>query len=136
MAWSCVQECASLPAFQQLLADNTGGLVVVDFTATWCGPCKAIAPTLEALADEYTHVTFVKVDVDDNNETAAACNVKSMPTFQFFKKGSLIHTVSGADANALRAAVAEHANIPVSAAEVGGKSGVRGCAGSSAEEIR
>jgi len=47
----------------------------------------------QALADEYTHVTFVKVDVDDNNETAAACNVKSMPTFQFFRKGSLIHTV-------------------------------------------
>ena len=68
-----------------------------------------IAPTFDALADEYAQVTFVKVDIDENQETAAFCGVSSMPTFQFFRSGRLIHTLSGANADALRRAVEEHA---------------------------
>jgi len=52
-----------------------------------CGPCKKIAPVFEGLAGEFKHVVFAKVDVDENQETAAHCSIKSMPTFQFYKKG-------------------------------------------------
>jgi thioredoxin len=60
---------------------KTDNLVVVDFTATWCPPCKAIAPIFEALAAEEPDVVFIKVDVDANSETAQACGISSMPTF-------------------------------------------------------
>mmetsp|Transcript_2424 Transcript_2424/g.7206 ORF Transcript_2424/g.7206 Transcript_2424/m.7206 type:complete len:181 (+) Transcript_2424:25-567(+) len=82
--------------FDKALADAGDKLVVVDFTASWCGPCQRIAPVFAALAEEMTDVVFVKVDVDDNEETAAACGIQSMPTFQFYKSGAKVHEFSGA----------------------------------------
>ena len=65
---------------------NTAGqLVCVDFTATWCGPCKKIGPKFVEMAGIYEDCQFVKVDVDENEETTTACNVTNMPTFQFYK---------------------------------------------------
>ncbi|HEX3926379.1 MAG TPA: thioredoxin, partial [Gemmatimonadales bacterium] len=64
------------------------GLVVVDFWATWCGPCKMIAPTLDALAKEYAgRVKIAKLDVDTNQATSIKYNVRSIPTLLFFKDG-------------------------------------------------
>ena len=57
-------------------ADAAGRCVVVDFTATWCGPCRAIAPAFEQMSAEFSWVDFLKVDVDANQETAAACGVR------------------------------------------------------------
>jgi hypothetical protein len=59
-------------------------LVCVDFTATWCGPCKTIAPKVAEMAGMY-ECQFLKVDVDENEETTTACNITNMPTFQFYK---------------------------------------------------
>ena len=74
-----------------------------DFTATWCGPCQRIAPTFEALADEYAETAvFVKVDVDELPGLASELGVMSMPTFLFFRGGDVIHTLRGADEKALR----------------------------------
>ena len=92
--------------FDQVLADAKG-LVAVDFTATWCGPCKMIGPKFEAMAAEEADVLFIKVDVDENDETAAALGIQCYPTFVFFRNGEKVGEFSGADEAELRAKVAE-----------------------------
>merc|ERR1712100_50814 len=64
-------------------------------TATWCGPCQRIAPVFVKFAEEMPDVVFVKVDVDENEETAAACNISCMPTFQMYKSGTKVHERTG-----------------------------------------
>jgi thioredoxin 1 len=73
--------------------------VVVDFSATWCGPCKAIAPVYDAISIEKQNrnVMFIKVDVDKNPEIAARYGVKSMPTFLFLKNRKELDRFSGAN---------------------------------------
>ena len=71
--------------------------VVVDFWAEWCGPCKAIAPTLDELATEYAgRVTIAKVNVDEHPGLAARFQVRSIPTLLIFKGGQVIDQVVGA----------------------------------------
>ncbi len=73
------------------------GLVVIDFFATWCGPCKAIAPLYEKLASIFTEITCVKVDVDESQELVDNFGVRAMPTFVFLKDGEVVKRVEGAD---------------------------------------
>ena len=71
--------------------------VLVDFWATWCGPCKMIAPLLDELADEYAgKVKICKMDVDNNREVAAKFNVRGIPTLITFKDGTVDATKVGA----------------------------------------
>lgn len=71
--------------------------VMVDFWASWCGPCKMIAPIIDQLADEFQgRVKVSKVNVDDNRELAAKYNVMSIPTLIFFKNGEIVNQVVGA----------------------------------------
>ncbi|XP_059167084.1 uncharacterized protein LOC131949283 isoform X2 [Physella acuta] len=82
--------------FDQLIATEKN-LIVVDFFATWCGPCKAIAPHLAKWAEEYDDVTFIKIDVDENEDTAEACGISAMPTFHFYKNGKKVDEIVGAN---------------------------------------
>ena len=74
------------------------GLALVDFWAVWCGPCQAIAPVIDQLAESYRgRVKVAKLDTDSNQETAIKFNVRSIPTIMFFKDGKHVDTVVGAD---------------------------------------
>jgi thioredoxin 1 len=76
--------------------EQSNGLVIVDFWATWCGPCQMIAPVLEQIAGEYQGQLKVgKVDVDANQRTAMRFNVRSIPSILFFKNGNHVDTVVG-----------------------------------------
>jgi thioredoxin len=104
-----VIELADDSAFMDKLSEAGQRLVVVDFFATWCGPCNAIAPFLKQLATKNPNVMFLKVDVDKCPGTAAANNVSAMPTFVFFRNRGELERLRGADKNALESKVKLHA---------------------------
>ena len=81
--------------FQELLQDSK--LVIVDFWATWCGPCRMISPILDELEEEMQdQITVVKVNVDDADEIAAQFRIMSIPTLLFFKDGQVVDKTVGA----------------------------------------
>lgn len=72
------------------------GLILVDFFAEWCGPCKMTGPILETLSEEHKDILFYKVNVDENGDLASAYSVFSIPTFIIFKDGQIVSQFSGA----------------------------------------
>lgn len=72
------------------------GLVLVDFYAEWCGPCKMTGPIIDELADDMKNIKFVKVDVDKNSDLAAQYSVFSIPTFLIFNDGKVVSQFVGA----------------------------------------
>lgn len=92
-----MQEIKSLSQFNKLKANP---LLVIDFYATWCGPCKVISPVFDKLAKPHeasTSIIFAKCDVDKAKDVAQECNITAMPTFQFFKQGKRVDEIKGAD---------------------------------------
>lgn len=76
--------------------ETSSGVVLADFWATWCGPCKMIAPVLEEIDSEMSDkVKIVKLDVDENQETAGKYGVMSIPTLLLFKDGEIVEQVVG-----------------------------------------
>ncbi|XP_051136717.1 TPR repeat-containing thioredoxin TDX [Andrographis paniculata] len=90
-------------------ATKTWRLAVIYFTATWCGPCRQIAPVFSTLAGRYPRGVFLKVDIDAARDAAAEYNISSVPTFFFIKNGREVDKVVGADKNELERKVALHA---------------------------
>jgi thioredoxin 1 len=77
--------------------EQSDKLTIVDFWATWCGPCRVISPILEQLATERAdELKVAKVDVDENQQTAARFNIRAMPTLLFFKGGQVVGQIVGA----------------------------------------
>ncbi|XP_039140311.1 thioredoxin H1 [Dioscorea cayenensis subsp. rotundata] len=82
---------------QQLqLANESNKLAVIDFTASWCGPCRVIAPFFVELAKRFTDVIFLKVDIDELKVVAQEWAIEAMPTFIFLKKGTILDKMVGA----------------------------------------
>lgn len=76
---------------------NSGKLVVIDFWATWCGPCRRVAPVIEQLAQEYEGQAIVgKVDVEEQDELAMQFGIRNIPTVLFLKNGEVVDKVVGA----------------------------------------
>ncbi|KAH7824622.1 Thioredoxin [Monocercomonoides exilis] len=76
-------------------------LVVIDFSATWCGPCQKIKPVFESLASKYNDVTFLSCDVDELSDLDEVEDITGVPTFQFVKKGKKVGEFSGANEDKL-----------------------------------
>merc|ERR1712151_46648 len=95
-------------AFKEAIA----GLCMIDFTATWCPPCKMIGPQFEALAQEKIKaggsMKFFKLDVDKNAKAAQAAGIRAMPTFKVFKAGKEIGELVGANKDKLKLLMDKH----------------------------
>lgn len=94
-----VKEFNNENEFNNALKNNT--YLIVDFSATWCAPCKKIAPKYDELSSKYSHVFFGKIDVDEVEEVSQTYNVNCMPTFILFKSGKEIKRLEGANVNEL-----------------------------------
>jgi thioredoxin len=97
--------------FYELIKNNN--LVVLDFSATWCGPCKVLTPQLESLSTVYPNVVFLKVDVDEFEDISSTHNVSAMPTIMFYNNGQLIEhetVVGGGQINKIEQVIQKYSD--------------------------
>ncbi|CAE6479628.1 unnamed protein product [Rhizoctonia solani] len=107
-----ITHISSLSSLSTILEGAKSQLVVIDFHATWCGPCHQIAPRYEQLAKTNSHVRFLKCDVDAAQDVArVSYNVSAMPTFIFIKNGKQVDMVRGADPRSLESAIKKHRSL-------------------------
>ncbi|KAF4573527.1 hypothetical protein EYR40_003384 [Pleurotus pulmonarius] len=106
-----VKVLSNFDEFQKII--NSGEPVVIDFWATWCGPCRMISPILEQLSDspDVSKVQFYKVDVDEAEEISQNQQIKAMPTFRLYKDGKVVKELVGANPGALQALVSDGASL-------------------------
>ncbi|KAJ5095940.1 hypothetical protein NUU61_005296 [Penicillium alfredii] len=119
-----VVNISSKEQFNSLL--NSSYFVVADFYADWCGPCKAIAPVYDSLARQLTrpnHITFTKVNGDQQRDLAQAYSVRAYPTFLVFQNGRKIETVQGADPRKLNEVIQRLASEASKSDGAGGDAG-------------
>jgi thioredoxin 1 len=100
-----VKEITELEELTDILEKNN--VVVVDYWATWCGPCKMIAPFYKELDIQHDDVYFLKVDVDEADDLASAQGIQCLPTFQVYKNKELFDTITGANKDKLKEVI-EH----------------------------
>eukprot|EP00249_Psilotum_nudum_P034678 c54055_g1_i1 orf=133-474(-) len=89
-------------------AKTQSKLIVVDFTATWCGPCRIMAPFFVELSIKYSDVVFLKVDVDQLEDVTTQWNVQAMPTFILIKDGEEVGRIVGSDKQELERKLAQN----------------------------
>lgn len=94
-----------------LEAINSAELAIVDFNATWCGPCRMLAPILEELSEEFTDIPFYACDVDQNMELAVKYNIQSIPAVGFFRNGQLVDLAVGFRSKDAMKALIEAENV-------------------------
>ncbi|KAF2861835.1 thioredoxin-domain-containing protein [Piedraia hortae CBS 480.64] len=104
-----VHNLTSKKDFDEALAVK-GSLMVVDFFATWCGPCKVIAPQVVEMSNRFKNARFYKIDVDELPAVAQELGITAMPTFVLFKDGEKVQDVVGARTAVLEKAIQTHCN--------------------------
>lgn len=110
---SSVVHVASAAEFDKLVLESDGKLIVVDFSATWCMPCKLIAPVFDEMSSpdgEFANIVFVKIDVDEVPELAERFQVQAMPTFLFMRNSEEIDRFSGASVEKLKETIIAHSD--------------------------
>jgi thioredoxin 1 len=75
---------------------NNNDIVIVDFWAEWCGPCRSFAPTFEAASEKYPEIAFCKVNTEEEREMAAGFNIRSIPTLMVFREQVILYAEAGA----------------------------------------
>lgn len=107
-----VLEVVSKDDFNKKITAAEDNLVVVDFYATWCGPCKMVKPHYAKLAEEFSpaSVTFLKVDVDKVEDVTNEYGISSMPTFVLIRKSKKVDEITGANMDRLRTLIVEHSS--------------------------
>mmetsp|Transcript_39094 Transcript_39094/g.28898 ORF Transcript_39094/g.28898 Transcript_39094/m.28898 type:complete len:153 (+) Transcript_39094:43-501(+) len=105
-----VVDCSTKEIFYEQMRRATieKKLVVVDFYALWCGPCRYAAPSYGKMSIDFSDVVFLKVDVDNNREVSMENKVNAMPTFILFKDGSMLDRVTGWNESKLRTMIERH----------------------------
>lgn len=107
-----VIEVSSDKDFTSTLDSTTksGSLMIVDFTAKWCGPCRMIAPIYSQLSNKYPEVSFVKVDIDNQavGNTVSDHSITGVPTFVYYKGGRRVESFSGARPDMLEDLIKKH----------------------------
>lgn len=80
--------------FEQVVTGND--MVLIDFWAPWCGPCKGFAPVFEAASEKHADIVFAKVNTEEEQELAASFNIRSIPTLMFFRERVILYSQAGA----------------------------------------
>lgn len=88
---------------------------MIDFTASWCPPCRFIAPVFADMAKKFTNVVFFKIDVDELQSVAKEFKVEAMPTFVFMKEGEIVDRVVGAAKDEIHEKLMKHGGLVASA---------------------
>ncbi|KAF5210526.1 mitochondrial thioredoxin [Clavispora lusitaniae] len=109
---SLVSEVRDLPQLTSII-NSKDKVSVVDFYATWCGPCKAIPPIFETLAQRIPEVQFARVDVDRATDVAAEYGITAMPTILFFQDGLKVDTIVGANVPKLAKLIQDYSGVDV-----------------------
>ncbi|KNG90519.1 thioredoxin [Aspergillus nomiae NRRL 13137] len=106
---SVVASVQSHSEFQTLI--NSGQVVIIDFWAEWCGPCRFISPVFEKLASDqvFSSIKFVKVNTDEQVDIASEVEIRSLPTFMVFRGGQKLDQLVGANPPALEQLVRKYA---------------------------
>lgn len=102
-----VQELESLEECERICTQTPNQIIVLDFSAVWCGPCKRIYPLLQQLSQEYPNVLFYKVDIDELADVAEHFGISSVPSFKFIHNNKIVAEFSGADAQKLQQTLQE-----------------------------
>ncbi|GAB4832165.1 Cytoplasmic thioredoxin isoenzyme 2 [Ancistrocladus abbreviatus] len=90
---------------------NSNQLMVIDFAASWCGPCRFMEPAVQAMASKFTDVEFAKIDVDELPDVSQEFAVRAMPTFVLLKQGNEVDRVVGAKKDELEKKIEKHRSI-------------------------
>jgi len=104
-----VNKLSSMSSYKSSVVEGSGDkIVIIDFFATWCGPCKVIAPVIAKMSSEDPYsekCTFYKIDVDEAPDVAQELGIRAMPTFGIFKNGEKVDEVVGANERELRSKI-------------------------------
>ena len=88
-----------------LRTSSDSQLIIVKFSAKWCGPCKTIAPKYDALSKQFSNCLFLYIDIDELSDASTVQDVSAVPTFKLFKKGTIVARFTGADVQKLESLI-------------------------------